>query len=255
MNVVGKTVTHIKYGNGKIIKIEENKMAVDFKTSVKTFIYPDSFGQFFTFTDKKAQQYMDLMLEVITEKQRISKEKQAKLVQAREYARKVSKKNNSHVVFALNDNVLEDIIDNGKAFSGNRVSGEFKGCPRVPKNVNANSACLLTQKAVDEGEEGTSIVGIFMTTEDFVGDKCEDGWIPSHPKYRIIWSEEFDKILFWNYFPEDLRLKKWGSSEIKYLPTTMIKKILEDMLALSGYDNQENEIYEFYDYFCQINID
>jgi hypothetical protein len=48
MNIVNEQITHILYGNGKIINQEGNILSVQFadEHGIKSFIYPDAFEKF-----------------------------------------------------------------------------------------------------------------------------------------------------------------------------------------------------------------
>lgn len=211
MKLVGMTVSHKKYGIGKIIRITDNKMDVDFEFSIKTFLYPDSFEKHLVIKDNEMQECIDKKLQELNEIKREYKEQQLKREQAIDYARKTKKNVNTQAVFALNDNCIEDILNDWTIFTGNNLSGKLKGQPRIPKNMNMSSACVLTAKSMEESEKERQIIGMFMVIEDFIGEECEDGIIQAHQKYRITWSEEYEKLLFWNYFLEESRLSRWGN--------------------------------------------
>lgn len=251
MNLVGLTVTHPKFGEGKITRVGENKMDVDFRSDVRTFIYPNSFKQHFDIEDQEAKEYITDLLSDITQAKKEYNDQRDKKILATKYALKNSK--NSQAVFALEKNGSEDVLEDWTIYTGSNLSGISKGKPRVPKNLNINSACLLTSKSKTEDESKRCIVGLFMIDEDFIGENCLDGNIPAHYKYRINWTKEAEQLLFWNYFAEDSRLEKWGSADMKYLPSPVIKTILEDMIELSGSTETKEEIKEFHDYFCQMN--
>lgn len=254
MNLIGKKIAHKRYGSGTIANIDGNKMEIAFETEVKIFLYPDAFAEHLEMMDKTAENYVNTRLKEIKQEKKEKKEQLEKRKQAIVHAKKNKTNVNSQAVFALKENALEDIQNNWCVFTGNNLAGKMKGKPRIPKSINMRSACLLTMKCKGEKEADRAIVGIFMTAEDFIGENCETGWIPAHEKYRILWNEEHEKLHFWDYFPEHLRLEKWGSSEVKYMPDVFIKKILEDMETASNGEMQE-KVKEFYQYFIQMNED
>ncbi|MGO5052379.1 hypothetical protein ACTQ6A_07635 [Lachnospiraceae bacterium LCP25S3_G4] len=253
MNLIGKRVTHTKYGTGKIIAVYKNKMEVDFTSVVKPFLYPGSFEKHFTIEDKQAKKFIHERIEEINNTKMLEKQKREKEIHLRTYARKAKIKVNSHAVFAVEEDNIEEILGEWAVFSGNYRSGKAKGKPRIPKNLHMNSACLLTTKPKEGNEEERIVRGLFMVKEDFKGADCETGIVPAHKNHRIMWELERETLWFWNYFSKDSRLEKWGNSEMKYLPNIIIKKILEHMIALTTKDEKQKEILEFYDYYCQIN--
>ncbi|MFQ9509408.1 MAG: hypothetical protein ACLRZ7_00315 [Lachnospiraceae bacterium] len=253
MNIIGEKVTHIKYGNGTIAAICDNKLKVDFGAAVKTFLYPDSFEKYFSIPDKNVENFINTKLEKVDRMRELEREKVVNEWKGKEYLRKLKVKQNSQAVFAMNENNLEDVMGNWTVSTGKYKSGNNHGKPRVPRSLNMNSACLLTLKAEGSTEANRIIAGIFMTTEDFIGLKCDTGIIHAHENYRIIWQPDEEELFFWNYFPEDNRLARWGSSEMKYISNLVIKKILDDMIRLTLDSDRKKEIEDFYDYFCQIN--
>lgn len=254
MNLKGKRITHKTFGDGKIVSVVDNTVQVAFKTSIKSFLYPDSFAKFMVLEDSPAQNYVNTALNKQTLDRRELRSQQKRRLQADAYAKKMRKKTNSQAVFTLRDKSAEDIFQEGGIFSGSNLSGKAKGEARIPKNMNINSACLLTSKADSDSEQERTINGIFMVREDFIGVHCTDGMLPIHQKYFLNWNEEHEKLLFWNYFPEGSRLERWGSSEMKYISITVMQQILEDMVHMSQGDDSYDKVVEFYRYFCEMNV-
>ncbi len=58
MNLVNEKVEHISFGEGVIIKVDDNKICVQFEENIgtKIFIYPDAFEKFLKAVDKAAQE-------------------------------------------------------------------------------------------------------------------------------------------------------------------------------------------------------
>lgn len=252
MNIIGQKVKHNKYGTGTILDINDNKMQVEFKVAIKTFLYPDSFENYFSIADKEAEKYINTRLEEINKEKLIVREKKKEELR-REYVSKLKISDHSQAVFGMVANDLNSILDTWRISTGTYTSGVNKGKPRVPKKLNMNSSCLLTMKPEGYTESDRIILGMCMVADDFIGANCESGVIPAHEKYRIIWGLEQEELLFWNYFSSTSKLQRWGNYEMKYVSNTVIKKILEDMIRLtSDMKNQEN-ILEFYNYFCEMN--
>ncbi|MDD3278501.1 MAG: hypothetical protein PHG16_06415 [Lachnospiraceae bacterium] len=254
MDLKGKKVTHAKFGAGKIVRVLGNTVEIAFQGSIRSFLYPDSFEKFVKLEDPADRESMDELLKLSNVKEVEQKQLQLRRIQADAYAKKMRKRSNSQAVFALNETTPEHIWQDGFLFTGNNLSGKSKGQPRIPKNMNINSACLLTAKGTDEPESERTIVGICMVKEDFIGIHCTDGLLPVHPKYFIHWNEEQEKLLFWNYFPVSARLERWGNSDMKYVPIAIIKQILEDMVSLTSGEEQGEKVQDFYYYFCEMNI-
>ncbi|MDD3369496.1 MAG: hypothetical protein PHP50_11540 [Lachnospiraceae bacterium] len=253
MELIGKKVTHKKFGAGKIMEINENKMKVSFKEDIKIFLFPDSFQNFLTIENKDAKDFITQKQDANDLELETKKREQRKKAQATVYAQKSRKSVNSQAVFALKDNNIDEVSTNWTVFTGNHTTGKSKGTPRIPKNMNQNSACILTLKGEKEEEKDRAVVGLFMVSDDFIGEKCLNGMISAHKKHRIIWNAEHEKLLFWDYLPEQSRLNKWGSYEMKYLPVGIVKMILEDMIRETQGEVDQEPIMQFYRYFCNMN--
>lgn len=136
---------------------------------------------------------------------------------------------------------------------GTHLAGNNKGKPRVPKNLNMNSACLLTMKPEGSTERDRIILGVFMTPNNFIGEVCKTGVIPAHESYRVIWESKQEDILFWDYFSNEAKLEKWGSLKMKYISINLVKRILEDMIRLTSEQNEKEKLKDLYKYYCQMN--
>ncbi|MDD2973080.1 MAG: hypothetical protein PHE02_13235 [Lachnospiraceae bacterium] len=252
MNLTGMRVTHEKYGQGKVVGITGNKMNIDFKTGEKLFLYPDAFQDHLVLKDKKAEQYVMDQLKEQNEMEREAKEQQRKKAYAAIHAKRARSRANSQAVFDLSAQEIEEIPNHWSVFCGNSLSGKAKGMPRIYKEINMNSACILTNREKSEKEHERSIVGIFMPVEDYIGENCVTGIIPAHEKYRLLWTEGHEKLLFWEYLPEHLRMEKWGNAKVKYVTAAVVKKILEDMTSVSEETDREF-LQDFQEYFSHLN--
>lgn len=253
MNLIGKKVTHKKFGLGTIREVQTNKVRVDFKYGIKTFAYPESFEKFFEVPDQNTKAYIQVRIEESNRLKALEQEEKSREELRRDYARKLKIKENSHAVFGMRVNNLNDVLENWSVSTGTYLSGANKGKPRIPKVLNMNSACLLTVKAEGQKEADRTIAGIFMASEDFIGLECQNGIICAHEKHRIIWEAEDEDIRFWDYFSGETGLSNWGNCEIKYISNKTIKKILEDMMRLAFHAEKKKEICEFYNYFLEMN--
>jgi len=165
-------------------------------------------------------------------------------------------KDNSQVAFGFVENEKQKVLDSWIAFSGTYRTGNNSGKPRGVSRMHLNSACLLTYCEKGESEDTRYIFGIFMVREDFVGSACEDGMIAAHPKYRILFDDkEAKQLQFWKYFADKSKNKNsgWGMVEIKYLPNSVMAKILYDILTIHRNTHSEKECQDFFNYYCSIN--
>ncbi len=73
MNMIGEKVKHKNFGEGDILRIEENKITVRFSVGEKTFSYPKSFEHFLTVVDGEVQKTIKVLLEKQKEEEEIVK--------------------------------------------------------------------------------------------------------------------------------------------------------------------------------------
>lgn len=102
------------------------------------------------------------------------------------------------------------------------LSGPMKGKPRVPSNVQPNSAVVLTDCG-NGGEDDRCIIGIGMAGEHFWGKECEDGRILMHDRYQLILSDE-NRISFWKYFKRRHFLPGGGKFHLNIFKTRPCRK-------------------------------
>ena len=131
------------------------------------------------------------------------------------------------------------------------LSGPMKGKPRVPSNVQPNSAVVLTDCG-NGGEDDRCIIGIGMAGEHFWGKECEDGRILMHDRYQLILSDE-NRISFWKYFKREAFPARWGKIPFKYFQNQTMQKIIRDICIQAEGTEQEEEIRNLYRYFCKVN--
>ncbi len=253
MNLIGKEVTHKKFGLGKIKNLQTDKMQVEFKYVIKTFAYPESFEKFFEIKDKNAKSFIQIEIDEHNRLKALEQEKKGKEEVRQNYIRKLKIKDNSHAVFGMCVNNINEVLKEWSVSTGYFLSGVNKGNPRIPKNLNMNSACLLTSKIEGEGEEKRIIAGIFMAEENFVGMDCESGIMYAHEKHRIVWEPEDEELFFWSFFSEKSKSERWGNCEIKYISNAVILRVLESMKELTGNQEKKEELERFYHYFRDIN--
>ena len=252
MSMIGKQVKHIKFGEGYVIQRTGDKIEIKFQEQSKIFLYPEGFEVFLKFTDDEMTKIVQK--ELADRKQKLDEE-QIKINQHRQIITKIKKmksKASTHAVFHMDETDWEEMQKEWKVFFGYYKSGKMKGQPRIPEKINMNSVCLITIKEKDEAEESRYIAGAFFAQEDFIGEKCTDGWISAHEKYRIIWTEEHEKIYFWSLFPEQLKTSKWGTGQTKFIADKLMKNILFYMEQNTTGEVLE-QVKNFNEYFVEMN--
>ncbi|MEO2255435.1 hypothetical protein ABGV43_00475 [Paenibacillus amylolyticus] len=60
MELISQKVTHIRFGEGYVVSITENRIGIHFSDPIgqKLFIFPDSFVQYLWMHDSKVQEYV-----------------------------------------------------------------------------------------------------------------------------------------------------------------------------------------------------
>lgn len=252
MSMVGEQVKHIRFGEGTVTEIVDNKLEIRFAEEAKQFLYPDGFETFLKFADGEAQKRVEKELKA---RKKVQEEEQKRLTQHRRTMIKINRTKASastHAVFHMDEAAWQEFQKEWKVFFGLNRTGKMKGQPKIPVAVNMNSACLITIKDKEEEEENRMIAGIFMPQEDFIGENCTDGWVPAHEELRIAWPADQEKLYFWSLFPEHLRMNKWGNVQAKFISTKSMKCILFHMEQSSTGEVQK-QIKDFYQYFTELN--
>lgn len=248
MNILGQAVKHKKYGKGVITNLSENSITVCFSESQKLFQFPDAFPQYLTLKNKSIQTKIEKLneerfLEIEKRKQRMERENKYR---NRMYTMKILQK--SQVAY---DILEKDIVNLDYIETGCLLSGEMKGRPRIPSNVQPNSAIILTDCG-NGGEDERCIIGIAMAGEYFWGKECTDNQIKLHEKYKLLLSYE-NRISFWKYFKREAFPDQWGRVPFKYFQNQTMQKIIFDICSKAAGTEQEEEIMELYSYFCSVN--
>lgn len=206
-----------------------------------------------TFQDKKSQEYMNGLIDVIDNKNRMDLKMKEKESVRMERIRTLKINENSQAVFGFIDNEPDRVFSTWSVSTGRYLSGGSKGHPRIPQRLNINSACLLTMKPDGVAEEDRVILGAFMVPDDFVGSYCCSGIVPAHDKYRIRLNTEKEQLLFWDYIPTKDKKERWGNTEMKYLSNITMQNILIDMTRRILDTDRQQEAIAFYQYYCDIN--
>ncbi|MGR6836618.1 hypothetical protein [Syntrophomonas erecta] len=270
MNLVNKQVMHKNFGKGKVVKYNDSYIKIDFPSGNKEFVFPDAFEKYLTFTDQRAANVIEKIVqkrkrEYKEEKLRLKKlrtlqkEKRQRLLE-RERLTKISKAHKIHprsqIVFWCKAQEQESIFTSWNIFTGVIKSGQKKGQPRRPARINQNSACLLTARDSDVPEKDRRILGLFMVNDSFSGKQCVDGYIPAHSEYRLRLSEqESEKILFWNYYVDERYPHKitWNTGRYRYFDNIWMAQILRDIISLKKNPQEREYVQHFFRHFCHVN--
>lgn len=248
MNLLGQTVNHKTFGNGMIMEFSENRLTVCFAESQKVFLFPDAFLRHLTLKNRSIQKKVEQLNE--ERLQKIDAKKQ-KLERESAYRRRIQTMKiptKSQVVYDISEEKVGNLesVDAGCILSGDR-----KGKPRVPSNIQPNSAILLTDCKNGEEEE-RSIIGVAMADEHFWGKDCRDGEIRLHRKYQLLLSDE-NRMLFWSYFTPEALPVQWGKVPFRYFQNQTMQRMLADICSRAAGTEQEAEAMELYRYFCFVN--
>ena len=267
MDLINKQVTHKSFGIGKVIEQKDSYIDIDFTSGKKSFVFPDAFASFLKLNDKKAN---DIVQEMVREKEAVRKKKEYEIEMANDIKIKERKHRlqremiikslkihpSSQGVFWVEEQDINGVFTDWNVSAGTIKSGKNAGKPNKPIRLNYNSACLLTARESGKSERERYIIGIYMVNEDFIGKQCEDGFIPSHSKYKIRLSQkESEKMLFWNYYINEKypRNITWNSGKYRYLDNICIAQILKDLSALKNGLKEQELMREFFKYFCDMN--
>lgn len=252
MQLIGSSVKHKIFGNGKITGFEDNIVTVNFLAGEKEFLYPDAFSRFLTLPDKTKQNEINLILNKQTTEEN---EKKKKTEKQREHIHKLYSMKilpDSQAAFNVCIGDESEFLANGHVHTGYYLSGVSKGKPRVPKRLKPNSACLLTACPKTGGETKRRILGAFMVSDDFWGEACKDGIVKAHKEYKIL-LEQDEQLLYWENIHNEEGIIPWGKVMFKYINIKTMQKILYDMLNKVSGTNREQTMKDFYNYYCSIN--
>ncbi|MBE6022592.1 MAG: hypothetical protein E7231_05055 [Cellulosilyticum sp.] len=246
MNLLRQAVKHKKFGKGVITEVSENKITVCFAEGQKLFLIPDAFPQYLTLKDNSIQKKMETLNEERLQATKVRERIIEKEYRSRLCTMKIPLK--SQMVYDISEEEIKDLeyVDTGCI-----LSGDMKGQPRIPSNIQPNSAILLTD--CEKGKEDErSIIGIVMAHELFWGKESKDGQIKLHQKHNLILADE-NRISFWKYFKRDLIPNQWGRIPFKYLQNQTMHSIIFEICCKAVGTEQEEKVMELYRYFCSVN--
>lgn len=248
MNLLGQAVRHKKFGKGVVTELSENKITVCFAENEKLFLFPDAFPRYLILKDHSMQR----KIEKINEERQQEAEAKKKILERKNryrnrlYTMKIPMK--SQVVYNISQGEADSLE---WVPTGTYLSGNMKGKPRIPSNIQPNSAILLSSCGKG-GESERCIAGIAMADNCFWGKECEDGQIRLHSRHTCILAEE-NRPSFWKYFKREAFPAQWGRIPFKYFQNQAMQRILLDICRQTEGTEQEKEVQDFYDYFCLVN--
>lgn len=244
MNIIGKKVEHVKFGRGIIVKQYDNKLEVAFGGDVKCFSYPGVFEEHIRALDAQTVKYINQELENMEEvRQKTLQEKRNRMQRIAIMALPCS-----HGIFDIKEDEAADFIDNWELSTGRSNIKKENEEVILPKRLNMNSACIVTMRERGRREGERRIFALLMPKDNFIGTNCKDGIITAHDQYRILFDPE-EPIYFWDMFPEDKRLKNWGSRKMKYTTAGTVEGIFNQLEDMDIEDELKKELQEF-DHYC-----
>lgn len=251
MNLIGQPIKHKIFGSGIVTDLSEGVVTICFQNYEKRFIYPDAFHSFLILKDQNAQKHIE---EQIKKREIAAFEANQTEAAAQDQKNKLLNFKiavNSHAVFDIPPEQINQIIKRGQISTGTYLSGPSKGMPRIAERIKPNSMCLLTSRPSKGSEQGRTILGAFMVREDFFGADANDGIIQGHPHHRILFPKK-NQALFWEYFSQSAP-PRWGNTAFKYCSEAVVNKILAHLAEQSMSPEEKETAVDFYRYFCKVN--
>lgn len=252
MWIVGQIVDHKVFGQGKIADYSGHIVTVSFPQGEKRFIYPDAFISFLRLKDKSAQDKINAICNKRLEEEVARKQALQEEQERRQRLRTFQITPTSQAAFNTDLHHLGGIFSSGAVSTGYYLSGHSKGEPRIPSKLKPNSACLLTGCPTNALEKERRILGVFMAKDDFWGDSCKNGMVEFHDKYKVRLNPD-NPMLYWDYFDCGDPPPCWGNMVFKYFRNSTMQRILFDIKKVFRNTEEEGDMQEFYQYFCEIN--
>lgn len=267
MNLINKEVTHKRFGKGNVVKHSGSIIEVNFATESKKFVFPDVFGQYLKLHDQHAASSLEKIIEqkrLEREKEEREKEEQKQRLLEEQQLRaehdKLMKNHKLHpqsqMVFWCDEEEKNNVFTEWQVFTGTIKSGDNKGKPKKPTRLFKNSVCLLTERDSSIPEKERRILGVYMVSEDFIGQLCEDGYVPAHSQYKLqLTEEESEQLLFWNYYINEKSPHRmtWNTGKFRYFDNVWMAQILRDIIPLKLGTEEQELAQQFLKYFCKLN--
>ena len=250
MELRSQAVKHAAFGKGIITEVSGNTITVCFAQGEKRFPCPDAFSHHLTLKDAALQAELSAM--AVSQERRRREERKREIERHEREIRlrtmKIPPK--SQAAFDATPEQLARYREEGALFAGSFLSGPSRGKPRTPKAIKPNTACLLTATPDGGGEEQRQILGAFMVRDDFWGDRCADGLVRAHDRYRIMLPEPMP---FWAFLDGEEQRRTWGSVPFRIFSNQAMRTILREMRGRLEGTPQAGEASAFYAYFCEMN--
>ncbi|HHU22162.1 MAG TPA: malate synthase [Clostridiales bacterium] len=267
LNLINKQVIHKSFGKGSIINQTDTCIEISFKTGRKKFIFPDAFDGFLTLIDEHAAESVEKVIqhmeherkqqELAFEEEYARQRREEQLIVLRERLLRNHKRHpKSQAAFWCKSDDIDKIFTDWRVFTGVIKSGMNEGKPNKPVRLGKTSACLLTAREPRTSEKQRRIIGAFMVDDHFVGQLCEDGYIPSNPEYRLrLTDEESKKMLFWNYYINEKYPDRttWNTGVYRYFDNVWMAQILRDIVSIKEDPGEKELARDFFEHFCKVN--
>lgn len=252
MHLIGEVVFHKKFGEGKISDKTDRIIIIHFPAGEKKFYFPDAFEKHLVLKSKRKQRQVDKLVGDLVSEREACENARMEEQKRQERIKSLKVMPDSQAAFGFVNNSKEEVFKSWELTTGTYLSGSLKGTPRIPKKMQLNSACLLTECPGDLTEKERKIIGMFMVRDDFEGKLCRGGIIHSHEKYRIR-LDESEELFFWDYFSLNDENMKWGNVEIRYFSNSTMLKILRDLQEKITVPKRSKLINEFCQYYLRVN--
>ncbi len=250
-SLIGQTVMHRAFGSGVIEELSGNVVTVNFKKGDKKFIYPDAFENFLKLEDEESLAEFNKIMDAREKRIEEKKKEVRKNEETRRKIRSMKIIPNSHTVFSMDEEELQESFQRGWAFTGKYMSGFSEGRARTAGRIKPNSLCLLTVLEKGQPESERKLRGFFMVKEDFFGESCYNGEIKAHKKYRLLLSPE-ESPNIWDYVAENEIPKRFGGLRFRYISEDSAKNIL--LAAKEKLTGEKQKLAEeICEYYCKVN--
>ena len=250
-SLIGQTVMHRAFGSGVIEDLSGNVVTVNFKKGDKKFIYPDAFETFLKLEDEESLANFNKIMDAREKRIEAKKNEVRKKEETRRKIRSLKIIPNSHTVFSMDEEEVQESFQRGWAFTGKYMSGFSEGRARTAGRIKPNSLCLLTVLEDGKPESERKLRGFYMVQEDFYGETCYDGEIKAHEKYRLLLSPE-ESFKIWDYVVEDEIPKRFGGLHFRYISEDSAKNII--MVAKNNLSGEKQKLAEnICEYYCKVN--
>lgn len=253
MQLLGQSVNHTIFGRGRITDISGEIMTIHFGQGEKRFVYPEAFSTFLTLNDAQKQKELHEKGRRLLHAEETQRKQERLERESMRQIRAMSIAPNTQAAFDITSQDAQSVLTRGAVSTGFYWRGACKGQPRIRERLKPNSACLLTGLPPESStERERRIWGAFMVKECCWGERCNNGTVEAHDRYRICLPADC-MLSYWDYFDHGETFPHWGKIVFKYFPNETMQRILFDLTGLLAGTAQGPAIKQFYQYFCRIN--